>query len=63
MGAVLGKNGLVDHSRTSFKTTHAEDAENVRADLRSREFAPDLAQEAEFDARDDGPPLFRRCAP
>ena len=34
----------------------------MRADLRSREFAPGLAQETKFDACDDGPSLFRRCA-
>ena len=40
----------------------AEDAEEVRADLRSREFAPGLAQESKFDARDYDPSLFRRCS-
>ena len=61
-GGSAGQERLVDRSRTSFKTTHAEDAEKVRADLRSRELAPGLAQETKFDARDDDPSLCRRCA-
>ncbi len=46
-------------SASRVSSAHAEE---VRADLRSREFATGLAQKSKFDARYDGAPLFRRCA-